>query len=208
MKKILKTSIVLILVGFTLYHSVYFRSLKNMKGKGDEINAAAYADKYFHNQLLPMWDSAVQLNDLLTMLKTNKEQAFGHHGHAMGIGSIRYFLVSGEGVIKAVEPNGVILQLSSDPLGAVYRIATEFVFGNAVRDAAGKLSLTEFSNLSDVNNISMELNKIVRTKVLPPFKKDVAADRRIRFFGAIELNQERLDLTKIEIVPIQLQFVN
>lgn len=205
MKKVLKNALLLLLVVFIGYNSVYFKSLKDVKVKGAEIDAAAYADRYFHKQLLPLSDSAIQITDLLALLKSNKEEAFQRYGHALGIGSIRYFLIRGEGKVTAVDANQVAVQSPSDSSGGTLNIATEFVFGNAIRDAGGKLSLTEFSNLSDVNNISMELNKIVRTQILPPFKKAVAAGNTIRFYGAVELNQERLDLNKIEIIPIQLQ---
>lgn len=208
MSKTLKNSILLLVIAFVGYQSVYFKSLKDVKAKDEGINAKAYADKFFHQQLLPLSDSAIRLADLITLLRNNKEQAFERYGHALGIGSIKYFLVKGEGKVTAVEPNQVAIELPSDTVGTSLAIATEFVFGNAIRDAAGKLSLTEFSNLSDVNNISMELNKIVRTKVLPPFKKEVAAGANIRFYGAVELNQERLNLNEVEIIPIQLHMMN
>ena len=208
MKKSLKNAGLLLVLVFIAYNSVYFKSLKEVKGKKEGINAPAYAEKFFHEQLLPLSDSAIQLTDLMGLLKANKEEAFHRYGHGMGIGSIRYFLVKGEGKVTAVEPNQVAIKLPSDTLGSPLKIATEFVFGNAIRDAAGKLSLTEFSNLSDVNNISMELNKIVRTQVLPPFKKTVSNGSNVRFYGAVELNQERLNLDEVEIIPIQLQVVN
>ena len=54
----------------------------------------------------------------------------------------------------------------------------------------------------------MELNKIVRANVLPPFKAAVKEGSKIRFYGAVELNKERLNLDEMEILPIQLQVVN
>ena len=208
MKKSLKNAGLLLLLVFIGYNSVYFKSLKDVKAGVETFNAAAYANRFFHQQLLPLSDSAVQLTDLLVLLKANKEEAFGRYGHSLSIGSINYLLVKGEGIATAINANTVALRLPADSLGTTPEIATEFVFGNAIRDASGKIKLSEFSNLTDVNNTSMELNKIVRTKVLPPFKKEVKEGSHVRFYGAVELNKDRLNLDDIEIIPIQLQVVN
>ena len=56
----------------------------------------------------------------------------------------------------------------------------------------------------DFNNVSAELNKIIREKVLPPFKQQAKKGNRIEFTGAIELNKEHLDLTKIEVIPVRI----
>lgn len=208
MKKGLKTVGWLLLAAFILYNSVYFKRLKDVKMKASEFNATAYADRFYNKQLLQLSDSAVEISSLIAMLKSNKEEAFSRYGHALSIGSIKYFLIRGEGTVTAVNTNTVAVKLPGDTIDTKLSIATEFVFGNAIRDASGKLSLSDFSNLSDVNNISLELNKMVRTKVLPPFKQNVTAGNHIRFYGAVQLNQERLNLDEIEIIPIQLQLVN
>jgi predicted lipoprotein len=207
MTRSLKYVGLLLLLIFIGYHSVYFKSLKDVKEKGDGFAAAAYAERFFREQLVPLSDSAIRLADLMVLLKNNKEAAFNQYGYALSIGSIRYFLVKGNGTVIDVNPNIVGVRLA-DTAGTTLNLVTEFVFGNAIRDASGKITLSEFSNLSDVNNISMELNKIVRTKVLPPFKKAVAAGDTILFYGALELNKERLNLDEVEIIPIQLQIVN
>jgi hypothetical protein len=56
----------------------------------------------------------------------------------------------------------------------------------------------------DFNNVSAEINKIIRTKVLPSFKANAKKGIAIRFVGAIELNKEHLDLSHIEIVPVEV----
>ena len=207
MKKNLKNAGLLLLIIFVGYQSVYFKSLKDLTVKGDGVNAVAYAGQFFQTQLLPLSDSAIGLSDLMTLLKANKEEAFTRYGHSLSIGSIQYFLVKGEGVITAVDSNTVAVKMADDAVSVRPKIATELVFGNALRDASGKIALTDFSNLSDVNNISMELNKIVRATVLPPFREKVQAGSQVRFYGAVELNKERLNLEAIEITPIQLEIV-
>jgi hypothetical protein len=56
----------------------------------------------------------------------------------------------------------------------------------------------------DFNNVSAELNKIIREKVLLPFKQKARKDDTIELTGAIELNKEHLDLSKIEVIPVKI----
>ena len=88
------------------------------------------------------------------------------------------------------------------------RIATEYIFGNAVRDASGAIDINTFSNSMDFNNVSAEINRIIREKVIPPFRCKVKKGDRVEFTGAIELNQEHLKLDRIEVIPVSLKILN
>lgn len=81
----------------------------------------------------------------------------------------------------------------------------EYVFGNALRDAPGLIKINDFTNTMDLNNIAAEVDKIIRTEVLPPFKSSVKKGDTITFAGAFELNQEHINLDKIEILPVALK---
>lgn len=208
MKKLLKYVvgiIVLIVVG---YNSVYFRKLDEIKASSSKFDAKAYARNYFNNKLMPSLSNAVEINRLLLLLEANKEQAFEKYSHALGIGNIRYFLIRGEGLITSINENDVLVVSKADTNQKVLRIATEFVFGNAIRDASGKIDINEFSNTMDFNNVSAEINKIVRTKVLPAFKASVKKGDVIQFAGAIELNKEHLNVEDIEVIPVQLKIMS
>ncbi len=207
MIKVAKRVGLLVLMVVIAYNSIYFKSLKEVKSQSSEFDGAAYAAKFFQNTLLPMSDSAMSLSQLLALVKQNKEETFNTYAHSLSIGAIKYFLVKGTGKVTVVNENELLVKLDADSTGTQVKVATEFVFGNAIRDASGKIELKEFSNLSDVNSISSALNEIVRTKVLPPFNKTVKAGDQIQFYGALELNKERLNLDEVELMPIQLQVV-
>jgi len=66
------------------------------------------------------------------------------------------------------------------------------------------ININEFNNTMDFNNVSAELNKIIREKVLPAFKQKVKKGNSIEFTGAIELNKEHLDLSNIEVIPVEI----
>jgi predicted lipoprotein len=123
----------------------------------------------------------------------------------LGIGNIRYFLVKGEGMIKAIDENTTTISYTSDTTQKQLDIATEFVYGNAIRDASGLININEFNSTMDFNNVSAEINKIVRTEVLPSFKTKAKVGDKVRFSGAMELNQAHLNLDRIEVIPISLE---
>jgi predicted lipoprotein len=207
MKKQLKYTFGIVLLIVVAYNSVYFKKLSDIKASSSIFDAKAYARNYFNNKLTPSLEKAVELNQLLSLVKSNKVQAFEKYSHALGIGNIRYFLVKGEGVVASINENDVTILPKADTNQNNLRIATEFVFGNAIRDASGQIDINEFTNTMDFNNVSAEINKIVRAEVLPSFKKMVKKGDTVQFAGAIELNIEHLNLDDIEVIPVQLKII-
>lgn len=207
MSKIVKYSITIILVVFLAYHSVYFKKLDEVQASSTDFKARSYARNYFDSKLLPASNNAVDINQLITLIRTDRNGTFDKYAHALGIGNIRYFLVKGEGEVTAINENDISITVNTDTTKNVYLLATEFVFGNALRDASGKININEFSNTMDFNNVSSEINKIVRTEILPPFRSKVKQGDVVQFAGAIELNQVHLNLNEIEVIPVQLKIL-
>lgn len=188
-------------IALLAYNSVYFKKLDEVKAGSTAFDAAGYARDFWEKKLTPGLSKAVDLTVLTALLKTDKEKAFTEHSHALGIGNIRYFLVKGEGIVNDVDENEVKLEAG----GSEVRIATEYIFGNAVRDASGAIDINAFTNSMDFNNVSAEINKLIRENVVPPFKSAVKKGDRVVFHGAIELNREHLQLNDVEIIPVSLQ---
>jgi predicted lipoprotein len=208
-KKVIKYLLLVLLIAFLGYKSVYFRKL-------DEVNTAsslkafdpsAFARNFYDSKLLQRVDSAVDLSTLISLLRSEPEQAFKQYSRALAIGNIRYFLVRGEGTITSVGDYQAAVELNSPSIKTNINIATEFVYGNAIRDASGLLNLNDFSNTADFNSISEGINNIVRKEVLPGFVAKAKPGIGVKFAGAIELNQKYVDVDSIEVVPIRLSVV-
>lgn len=203
MNKTIKYMLWLVALLFVAYNSVYFKKLDEVKsGAVKAFDAVGYADVYFYKKLPPVAAHAPEIDELILMIKKNTADAFKSNGYALAIGNARYFLVKGEGKVTDVDENGVTVQTTS---GHTVLLATEYVFGNAVRDASGLVNINEFSNTLDLNNISAETNKIIRDKVLPVFKSQVKKGSKVKFIGAIGLNEAHLQLDDIEVTPISLK---
>lgn len=186
------------------YNSVYFKKLDEVKAGNAAFNAAAYAKDFWEKQLMPGLGKAVELTTLNTLLATDKDKAFDDYSHALGIGNVRYFMIKGTGMVTGLDENQVTVRTGSGA-GSEVRIATEYIFGNAVRDASGTIDINAFTNSMDFNNVSAEINKIIREKVVPSFKSEVKKGDRVAFSGAIELNREHLKTQSPELIPVSLQ---
>jgi predicted lipoprotein len=204
--KVIKYLLLFLLIAFLGYKSVYFRALDevNAASSSKVFNASTFARNFYDNKLLQRADSAVDLSNLISMLRSEPEHAFKQYSRALAIGNIRYFLVRGEGTITSIGEYVMMVELNGQATKTNISIATEFVYGNAIRDASGLLNLNDFSNTADFNSISENINNIVRKEVLPPFVEAAKEGTVVKFAGAIELNQKYVDVDSIEVVPIRL----
>jgi predicted lipoprotein len=208
MKQPIRCAVLVVLIATVVYNSIYFKRLDEVKSGKTVFNAAKYADKFWTSKLVPATSKAIEIGELTTLLKTQKDKAFAYYSHALGIGNIKFFLVKGRGNVESVGENQVMVKVESAFEQPELNIATEYIFGNAVRDASGSIDINEFSNSMDFNNVSAEINKIIREKVVPEFKAKVKKGDIVEFSGAIELNQEHLDLRKIEVIPVSCKIIN
>ncbi|WP_407425674.1 DUF2291 domain-containing protein [Arcticibacter sp.] len=194
---------------FVGYHSVYFQKLSEVRKaeSGNDTDMEAYTRDFWDNKLPSSIESAIDVKELVALIKTQPEKAFAEHAHALGIGNLQYFMVKGEGQITAVNDNNVELLIGRGDGSFKLRIETELVYGNSVRDASGLLNMNAFKNTSEFNEVSAGLNKIIRKEVLPPFKKRAKKGDVVRFTGAVELNSRFLKLDDMEVTPVQLQIV-
>lgn len=211
MKKVnryIKYLLLLLIVGLLAYKSVYVKKLSTMvKAGADKFDAVGFSKKLWEEKLPAKIDSAIELTQLIQAIQQNPADAFSKYSNALGIGNYRYALVTTDGVITETDEDDNTLQLTSGDSSMKVKLATEFIYGNAIRDASALVDVKDFPNTTDLNNISEELNRIVRKTVLPPFKEKVKKGNKVQVTGAIEINKEHLRWTELEIIPLRLQIV-
>ena len=179
-----------------------------MKVATDEkFDATAFSKKLWEEKLPARISSAVELTTFIKTAQANPADAFSKYTNALGIGNHRYALVKAEGVVTEVGEDDITLQIKIDDSLMTGKLATEFIYGNAIRDASGLVDVKDFPNTMDLNNISEELNKMVRKTVLPPFKTAVKKGDKVLVTGAIEIHKEHIKWSELEIIPLQLQIV-
>ena len=204
----IKYALALGLLVLVAYNSVYFKKLDEMKRSAvEKFDAASYAQNFLTKTLRPALPNATDLNSLVKQLATAKDKTFDKYSHAAAIGNIKYFLVKTTGTVTAINENNFLIKTATDSAGPAVSVATEFVYGNAIRDASGLFDIKPFTNTMDINNISAEINKLIRTTVIPAVKKQLQKGDVVNVTGAIEMNRQHLTLNTIEIMPIEIHII-
>jgi predicted lipoprotein len=202
-KKLIRYIVFVIIAGLLLYNSVYFKKLDaKTEAVQTDLDPAAFAQKFWAN--FSAADSAVEITSFVQQLKTDATTAVAKYAKSQGIGNTVYVLVKGEGVISAINEDDVVLLVKPVTQEIKVNINTGIYFGNAVRDVTGKIKMGDFTNTMDYNNVSVELNKIVRSKIVMPFKATAKKGQLVQFTGCIELNTEKINADNITVLPVKI----
>ena len=207
MKKAIKYIALVAIAGLLLYNSVYFKKVdakEAVVSMATNLNPVEVAQKFWQEQFPSCMDSAVEINQFLNLLKENKQQAFEKYSHTQGIGNTSFFLVKGDGVINAATDDSITVAIKSAEGQKTIKLNTGIYFGNAVRDVTGKIAMGDFNNTMDFNTVSSELNKIVRTQVVIPFKAKAVKGSSVQFVGCVEINKEQVQVDNLELLPVKI----
>jgi predicted lipoprotein len=208
MKKVIKYLLLLIVIALVGYKSVYLKKLSSMGTEGPQkFDAGAFTTRLWNEKLPTRLDSAIELTTLIVAIQVNPEEGFRKYSNAMAIGNYRYSLVRFSGRAAVINEDDIVMQVNHTDSLLVLHMATEFIYGNAVRDASGLVDIRDFTNAMDLNNISEQLNKKVKTEVLPPFQKQVKAGDSVEVTGAIKFNKAHINFQHLEILPVRVKIL-
>jgi predicted lipoprotein len=205
LQKIIKYFLIILFFGLLLYNAVYFKKISEMQVSkiAAVFDAKAYAKTYLLEKIPAAKNKAVAIADLLSAMKKDSKKAFTNYSHFQNEGDTKYFFVKGEGKVTAIDEEFVTVKNTAS--GTEIKLAIQYIFGNTARDCSGLISIDDFSNTMDLNNVSEEINKLIKAEIATPFTVKVKEDDTVSFLGGIELSQSNPKTDKIEIVPLQLE---
>ena len=204
-RKLLGYAIFLAFIGVLVFFSIRIKPLDSRMQQETTFDIAAYVDDFFRDSLPGRIDQALEVCVLFSHLSVGNDADWEQHGHRPTIGSRYYFLTVGTGIVEQVEESFVVLNMIGADMPCTVRIATEYIFGNAVRDASGVIQLEDLDDLTTFNRISEIINERIRTQVLPPFVNAVQLNDTVFVAGACSINKRLMDTTAVELVPIDLK---
>lgn len=208
MNKYIKYSLLVAVIALLGYKTVYFEKLSTRKNNtAAEFDAVTFSKKMWKEKMPAKMDSAIQLIALMDAITKDSDAAINKYTNAMAIGNYRYALVKMEGIVMDVKEDEVLLTVKHNDSLLTVNLATEFVYGNAVRDASALVQVKDFPNTNNLSSISEELNKIIRSSILPSFKTAVKKGSIVEVVAAIEINKEHIHWQGIELLPVRLQVV-
>lgn len=202
MKKTIKYGLLIVLPAFALYHSVNLQPLDQVLQSRTEgtYNPSAYAIEFMTSRVEAL--PALNASAFLAELTASPEQLCELKGKKLGISDAYNFIIEGEATIKAVEEEFTVVTLAN---GQELKIATSFIFGNAIRDGSGMAHIGDFQNTMDFNAISVELNNIVRETIVPPFRENAEPGQQLYFKGAVKVDITNPETKTLRIMPVQIK---
>lgn len=205
LQKIIKYFLIILFFGLLLYNAVYFKKISEMQVSKIEaaFDAKAYAKTYLLEKIPAAKNKAVAMADLLSALNKDAKKAFADFSHSQNEGDTKYFFVKGAGKITAIDAEHVTVKDAVS--GTELKLAIQYIFGNTARDCSGLISIDDFSNTMDLNNVSEEINKLIKIEIVTPFTAKVKQGDAVSFVGGLELSQSEPKTDSIEIIPLQLE---
>jgi len=169
------------------------------------VNVTDYADELWKNRLPDAFDSAVDIEELLTSVDRDSEDARRRFGRQVGLGGACFLFVRGSGQVEEVTANYCTLKIGGRARRARIRIGV--VVGNVVRDSTGLIDVSQFANSQDFNNLSAQLNQRVETDVIAPSRERLRVGARVRFVGCARVSDDS-DFDPLGLVPVYLDIVD
>ncbi|MGW8317523.1 MAG: DUF2291 domain-containing protein [Bacteroidales bacterium] len=207
MKKSIKIILGIAAVLLLLFLSLDIRKLDVYKEgqPSSSFDATAYAREVWDRDIPEIARQAPDIETIIRKLESDPESAFSEMGRQLGISKTWYFMGRGAGVIDSVGEENLFVTLGS---GDRVTVATGFIFGNTVRDGSGAVDIDDFVNMTDFNNVSVALNKLVKEEVVPYLLRWAGPGKEVAFAGAFEVSEEEIDVTSIRIIPVTAEMIN
>lgn len=203
---------------FLLYNSFYVENLGKRRAAkaNEEFDAVQYA-KSFWDELSSKTAQAADAKQFLMLFRVEPKKAIEKYAaKTRHVSSTHFFLLQGEGKVVSVGQEGVLICLAETEANLVTAerravagpevlVATDLIFGNAVRDASGLVDSDDFPDSMDYNKVSEEINKIVAKEVIPSFQDKVKEGLTVHFVGAAEIFESNPQISPLRVIPIKLE---
>ncbi|UWX53929.1 DUF2291 domain-containing protein [Maribacter litopenaei] len=202
MGKLLKYSIITIIILIAGYNSVTLSPLDEVKKSQNDavFNARAYAENFISNDVTSL--PATEVTEFLSQISEDLDGYTEQYGKRLGISDAYNFILQGTGTVSSMEEEYVNLILENEKS---IHIATDFIFGNAIRDGSAMADIGDYQNTMDFNSISVELNNIVREEIIPPFMKKAKVGDEVLFKGAVTVDVTDPQSDSLKIIPLLLK---
>ena len=187
---------------FPLFHVVTIAQAVREK-KDATFDPTAFAEKLWSDRVLASLDQAVQVEMLLPAIQANAAESKKKYSRSFGVSETYTYFVSGMGRVVAVSDDEILLAITAGATNAEVSLQTGLLFGNAVRDGTGLLSVNDFPDSQNFNGISEALNHIVETRVQPKLREAAKVGAVVKFTGCVEVNDESADLKPLKVVPVR-----
>ncbi len=198
--KIIKISILVVITLLTLVFSVKFENLQKYNNRIGirNFDSDKIANMLWEKEMDNCIRNAPNLEIVVSAL--HKPEGFQKYGKKLGISKTSYILVRGTG--KIVDKSKDLLIVETNPNESI-SIQIGAVFGNAARDGSGIVNVNDYVNMTDFNNLSISLNKLIKEKVIDILPAHIKINSTIDFAGIFEVREDKKLPERFEIIPLK-----
>src|SRR6478672_4610551 len=145
-KKPIKYILVVVILFLLGYNSVYFRKLDVInKAAAGQFDATTFTSNLWKEKMRDVISEAVNLRTVDSLLQSNPKETFASYSNSLSIGNYRYFMVRTTGTVDSVREDDVLLDVATSRGYTKLSVATEFVYGNSIRDASKLVRVEDFT---------------------------------------------------------------
>jgi len=179
--------------------------MAKQREKSRQFQPKAYARSFWNDRLMKSLDRAHDAATLLAAARSDPREAKAKYAQTFGMGRAYYYFVRGTGRVVSADENSVALCLGADDETVDVSIPVGTIPRNVICKGTGLIEMSEFADTRDFNRVSEEVDKIVKTEVLPPFRKAMKLGSNVEFCGCVQVVDAQQDLHPMHIVPIALR---
>jgi len=186
---------------FPLFHVVPLDRAAKEK-QAAVFDPASFATRFWNDKLLKSLDSAVPADELIALIQADATAAKQKFSRSVGVSESYTYFLRGQGRVVKASDDEISLAITPGTTNAEVVLQAGLLFGNAVRDGTGLLSVNDYPNSQDFNAISESLNRVIEERVQPRLRELGTVGAILSFVGCAEVNDESADLKPLKVVPV------
>jgi len=171
-------------------------------GGAGALDVPTVAERFWSEKLLGPGVPPVDVQLLVAALVQDPAHAVEKYGRRAGVGGKTFFLASGTGHIASVDYRGAWIDVGGSESPRIL-LLTGPVFGNALRDVTGLLSLSDYRP-ADFDALSTALDRLAETRAQPTLRA-LGVGASISFLAAGEIDDASQAVPVLRLAPIRVE---
>ena len=183
---------------------------------GSSFNPKEYVEKNWDSKIIPLFlENSIDAVTVISSLRVDgADTALATYGVKKDDGTrMQGFKVTAEATVTEYDDssrNGLIMVdfAPEDGVSDALLQVGPVIKKTAIRDTLECVSFTDAGNQLFFAELSDELNKTMRMKTIDPLDLTTITGKKIKFYGAMKINEGDTDFSSIVITPVLIELLD